>query len=107
MDGSGSIHPVRQFPKVRKFLKKLTAAFQVGPTKTKIALVQFSGKASQKVEFGLDQYSDLEGIIDGIDRMEQLRSGASHESYRVGRGGGGGWWKGDIFVYGRAKSAKR
>ena len=73
VDGSGSIDPFRQFPKVRKFLKQLAAAFHVGPAKTKIALVQFSGKVSQKVEFGLNQYSDLKGIIEGIDRMEQLR----------------------------------
>ena len=73
VDGSGSIDPIRQFPKVRKFLKELAAAFQIGPTKTKVALVQFSGRVSQKVEFGLDQYKDLQGVIGGVDSMEQLR----------------------------------
>jgi hypothetical protein len=73
VDGSGSIDPYRQFPKVRKFLKEIAAEFQIGPTKTKIALVQFSGKTSQIIEFGLDQHTDLKGIIDGIDRMQQLR----------------------------------
>lgn len=73
MDGSGSIDPYRQFPKVREFLKELAAAFEIGPTKTKIGLVQFSGRVSQRVEFGLNQYSDLSGIVDGIDRMQQLR----------------------------------
>ncbi|XP_028397207.1 uncharacterized protein LOC114521016 [Dendronephthya gigantea] len=73
VDGSGSIDPIRQFPKVRTFLKELASGFQIGPAKTKVGMVQFSGRMSQKVEFGLDQNSDLEGVLKGIDSMEQLR----------------------------------
>ena len=73
MDGSGSINPYTQFPKVKMFLKKIASGFQIGPTKTKIALVQFSGKTQQRIEFDLNKFTNIADIEKGIDTMIQLR----------------------------------
>ena len=72
VDGSGSIN-AQQFPQVKEFLKEIVAEFQVGPSQTRIALVQFSGRTQQKVEFGLAQYTDDTNMINAIDAMQQQR----------------------------------
>ncbi|KAM5313946.1 collagen alpha-5(VI) chain [Glossophaga mutica] len=69
VDSSGSIGP-HNFKKMKTFMKNVLAKIEIGPDKTHIGVVQFSGHA--KEEFQLNQYFTLKEISDAIDRMSAL-----------------------------------
>ncbi|XP_057595825.1 collagen alpha-5(VI) chain [Hippopotamus amphibius kiboko] len=69
VDGSGSIGP-ENFGKMKTFMKNLLAKIQIGPDKTRIGVVQFSGY--NREEFQLDKYFTQKEISDAIDRMSPI-----------------------------------
>ncbi|XP_064133393.1 collagen alpha-5(VI) chain [Loxodonta africana] len=66
VDSSGSIG-TENYRKMKIFMKHLLAKIQIGPDKTQIGIVQFSGDS--KEEFPLNKYFTQKEISDVIDRM--------------------------------------
>ncbi|XP_066207939.1 collagen alpha-5(VI) chain [Saccopteryx leptura] len=69
VDSSGSIGS-ENFGKMKAFMKNLLTKIQIGPDKTQIGVVQFSGYT--KEEFQLNQYSTQKQCSDAIDRMSPI-----------------------------------
>ncbi|XP_006907315.1 collagen alpha-5(VI) chain [Pteropus alecto] len=69
VDSSGSIG-LENFEKMKTFMKNLLAKVQIGPDKTQIGVVQFSGY--NKEEFQLNKYFTQKEISDAIDRMSLI-----------------------------------
>ncbi|XP_036123051.1 collagen alpha-5(VI) chain [Molossus molossus] len=69
VDSSGSIgHD--NFETMKIFMKNVSAKIQIGPDKTQIGVVQFSGH--NKEEFQLNKYFTQKEIFDAIDRMSLI-----------------------------------
>ncbi|KAM9601157.1 LOW QUALITY PROTEIN: collagen alpha-5(VI) chain [Trichechus inunguis] len=66
VDSSGSIG-TDNYRKMKTFMKNLLAKIPIGPEKTQIGVVQFSGDS--KGEFPLNKYFTQKEISDVIDRM--------------------------------------
>ncbi|KAM9187607.1 collagen alpha-5(VI) chain [Dugong dugon] len=66
VDSSGSIG-TDNYRKMKTFMKNLLAKIPIGPEKTQIGVVQFSGDS--KEEFPLNKYFTQKEISDVIDRM--------------------------------------
>ncbi|KAK1332449.1 hypothetical protein QTO34_007126 [Cnephaeus nilssonii] len=69
VDSSGSIG-LKNFEKMKTFMKNVSAKIQIGPDKTQIGVVQFSGY--NKEEFQLNKYFTQKEISDAIDRMTHI-----------------------------------
>ncbi|XP_045712889.1 collagen alpha-5(VI) chain isoform X2 [Phyllostomus hastatus] len=69
VDSSGSIGATN-FEKMKTFMKNVLAKIQIGPDKSHIGVVQFSGHAQE--EFRLNQYFTQKEISDAIDRMSLI-----------------------------------
>nr|XP_019581595.1 PREDICTED: collagen alpha-5(VI) chain [Rhinolophus sinicus] len=69
VDSSGSIG-LDNYGKMKTFMKNLLAKIQIGPDKTQIGVVQFSGY--NKEEFQLNKYFTQKEISDAIDRMSLI-----------------------------------
>ncbi|XP_036917207.1 collagen alpha-5(VI) chain isoform X2 [Sturnira hondurensis] len=69
VDSSGSIGE-DNFRKMKTFMKNVLAKIQIGPDKTHIGVVQFSGHAEE--EFPLNQYFTQKEISEAIDRMSAI-----------------------------------
>lgn len=69
VDSSGSIG-LENYGKMKTFMKNLLAKIQIGPDKTQIGVVQFSG--NNKEEFQLNKYFTQKEISDAIDRMSLI-----------------------------------
>ncbi|XP_045435257.1 collagen alpha-5(VI) chain isoform X2 [Pipistrellus kuhlii] len=70
VDSSDSIGH-ENYEKMKTFMKNVTAKIQIGPDKTQIGVVQFSGY--NKEEFQLNKYFTQKEISDAIDRMSHIR----------------------------------
>ncbi|KAM6223856.1 LOW QUALITY PROTEIN: collagen alpha-5(VI) chain [Rhynchocyon petersi] len=69
VDSSGSIG-YYNYEKMKTFMKDLLAKIQIGPDKTQIGVVQFSGDS--KEEFPLNEYFTHADISDAIERMSLI-----------------------------------
>lgn len=73
VDGSGSVRKAN-FAKVKEFIKKLNARFNIGPGKTQLALMQFGEPVKTRIEFNLNEKTTLPEVNEGVDDMTYLRS---------------------------------
>lgn len=69
VDSSGSIGE-GNFETMKTFMRNVSANIQIGPDKTQIGVVQFSGYS--KEEFQLNKYFTQKEISDAIDRMSLI-----------------------------------
>ena len=66
VDASYSIG-VDDFQKVKEFIKDVVQIFDVGPSNTEVALIQYSSYAD--LHFKLDDYSIVTDLLDAIDNV--------------------------------------
>ncbi|XP_070289479.1 collagen alpha-5(VI) chain [Myotis yumanensis] len=69
VDSSGSIGK-GNFETMKTFMRNMSANIQIGPDKTQIGVVQFSGH--NKEEFQLNKYFTQKEISDAIDKMSLI-----------------------------------
>ena len=55
-------------------MERLIKKFDIGPDKTRIALMQFGAADKTKIEFNLGDKNTLEKVNEGVRNMEYLRS---------------------------------
>ena len=73
LDASGSIGSLN-FNKIKGFVKDVVNGYDIGPDKTRIAVVKFS--TSVRREFDLDDFTTKEQVLDAVDKI----------TYKVSRG---------------------
>ncbi len=68
IDGSGSIGAYVFQMEVLRFLNEFVELFDIGPEKTRVAVVQFSDQIRH--EFDLNQYTTPQALKDAIHRIQ-------------------------------------
>ena len=76
VDGSGSVRKAN-FAKVKQFIQTLNTRFDIGPEKTRVALMQFGVSRKTKIEFSLGEKERLQEVNKGVQEMEYLNSGTA------------------------------
>nr|XP_018671382.1 collagen alpha-6(VI) chain-like isoform X2 [Ciona intestinalis] len=74
IDGSTSIG-FDNFEKLKRWLKSIVDAFQVGPHYTRVAVVQFTNRPV--LEFGLNDHSTTQATLQAIQRIRYRRGSTS------------------------------
>ncbi|XP_035659096.1 uncharacterized protein LOC118404179 [Branchiostoma floridae] len=72
LDGSGSVGP-DNFNKMKEFVKKTVGGYLIGPSNTRVAVMQYSSSVRQ--EFALDAFNTLEDLLVGIEEIRYMRGG--------------------------------
>jgi hypothetical protein len=72
---------------VKQFIQKLNTRFDIGPEKTRVALMQFGEPIKTRIEFSLGEKKTLQEVNQGVKEMEYLRSQtATGDALRKSRG---------------------
>jgi hypothetical protein len=74
VDGSGSVRK-ESFAKVKQFIQNLNTRFDIGPEKTRVALMQFGISDKTRIEFNLGEKETLQEVNQGVEEMKPLNSG--------------------------------
>jgi hypothetical protein len=59
---------------VKQFIQELNERFDIGPSKTQVALMQFGEPIKTRLEFNLGEKKNLEQVNQGVEEMTFLRS---------------------------------
>ena len=62
------------FAKIKEFIERLIKKFDIGPDKTRIALMQFGAADKTRIEFNLGNKNTLQEVNEGVRNMEYLHS---------------------------------
>ncbi|XP_078578150.1 P-selectin-like [Branchiostoma floridae x Branchiostoma japonicum] len=72
LDGSGSVGAAN-FIEVKRFVLNVVSAFTIGPTATRVGVVQYS--SSNTMEFNLDDHTTAASMIDAINAIRYQGGG--------------------------------
>jgi thiamine biosynthesis protein ThiC len=68
---------MENFAKVKEFIQQLNTRFDIGPEKTRVALMQFGKPSKTKIEFNLGKTKTLQEVNKGVEKMKYLNSGTA------------------------------
>ena len=72
LDASSSVWPPH-FRQQVKFVRHVAHVFDIGQSKSRVAVMTFA--SGVRLDFGLRKYGDRNGVMKGIDRIQQLFGG--------------------------------
>ena len=68
---------MENFAKVKEFIQQLNTRFDIGPEKTRVALMQFGISDKTRIEFNLGEKETLQEVNQGVEEMKYLNSGTA------------------------------